>query len=53
MKGRKNVYDWRRTYQARQRLLLRELKQIEFTTGTSDKELEALEVLQGLLLGMF
>lgn len=51
-KGRKNAYDWRRTYQARKRVL-QEFRQIEFEAGTSEKEQIALEVLQDLLLGLF
>lgn len=52
MKKRKNAYDWRRTYQARKRLLNQELRQMEFETGNSKKEQEVLEVLQDLLLGL-
>lgn len=52
-KRRKNVYDWRRTYQARKRVLQQELRQIEFEDGNSKGEQEALGVLRDLLLGLF
>lgn len=51
-KRRKDAYDWRGTYQARKRLLQRELRDIEFEAGNSEKEQEALECLQDLLLGL-
>lgn len=51
-KKRKNAYDWRTTYQARKQLLQRELRIIGFETGNSKEERKALEVLQGLLLGL-
>lgn len=51
-KSRRNAYDWKTTYQQRQRLLQRDLGNIKFQSGTSDKEREALEILQDLLLGL-